>query len=77
MTRDREPEPEFLSVADVAARLQLSDETVRRWASEGRLAAVRSGASGGSIRMRSIVSSRARSALTLPRAASGTPASRC
>ncbi len=36
-------EPEFLSVMDVATRLQLSHETVRRWASEGRLAAVRVG----------------------------------
>jgi excisionase family DNA binding protein len=43
MSAKRESDEEFLSVLDVAKRLQLSDETVRRWAAEGRLAAVRVG----------------------------------
>ena len=43
MSTDRPAEPEFLSIMDVAKRLQLSDETVRRWVREGRLASVRVG----------------------------------
>jgi excisionase family DNA binding protein len=36
-------EPEFLTTADVARRLQLSEETIRRWAAEGQISAIRVG----------------------------------
>ncbi len=43
MSTGRPAEPEFLSVNDVATRLGLSSETIRRWAGEGRLPAIRVG----------------------------------
>jgi excisionase family DNA binding protein len=43
MSVGRQPEPEFLSVGEVARRLQISEETVRRWVREGQLASIRVG----------------------------------
>jgi excisionase family DNA binding protein len=43
VSASRGGEPEFLSVNDVATRLNVSGETIRRWASEGQLPAIRVG----------------------------------
>lgn len=36
-------QPQFITIADAAARLGVSEKTIRRWIAAGRLAAVRMG----------------------------------
>ena len=37
------PQPQFITIADAAARLGVSEKTIRRWIAAGLLAAVRMG----------------------------------
>lgn len=45
------PKSPFLSVADVARLLQLSEKTVRRWIESGRLRAIQTSPGRGRIRV--------------------------
>ena len=36
-------QPQFITIADAAARLGVSEKTIRRWIARGKLAAVRAG----------------------------------